>query len=168
MYHWLRLFTVVALTLGVAQSGHAAEKTFLDYCNAGKAGNTLEVWHTVEMMMGEERDCDAAWLKLTGLTGLALNNNQITDITPLKGLTGLTVLGLNNNQITDITPLKGLTRLTRLDLSDNQITDITPLKGLTGLTGLGLSYNQIDPAKCPTSQDTATEVRKFCVEHRDP
>ena len=26
MYHWLRLFTVVALTLSVAQSGHAAEK----------------------------------------------------------------------------------------------------------------------------------------------
>jgi len=114
----------VALTLGVAQSGHAAEKTFLDYCNAGKAGNTLEVWHMVELMMVEERDCDAAWQKLTGLTELDLKNNQITDITPLKGLTGLWWLRLKNNPI--------------------------------------------DPAKCPTSQDTATEVRKFCVEHRDP
>ena len=60
---------------------------------------------------------------MTNLTALYLNNNQITDITPLAGMTGLTVLRLHDNQITDTWPLTGMTDLTWLSLRNNQITD---------------------------------------------
>ena len=79
--------------------------------------------------------------KLTQLTSLDLEGNQITDLTPLKDLTQLTDLNLLNNQITDLTPPKDLTQLTMLNLMGNQITDLTPLKDLTQLTRLWLSGN---------------------------
>ncbi|NQU32600.1 MAG: leucine-rich repeat domain-containing protein, partial [Bacteroidetes bacterium] len=64
------------------------------------------------------------------LIGQTLNNNQITDINPLKELEQLTLLDLSGNQITDVTSIKELEQLTRLDLRGNQITDITPIKEL--------------------------------------
>ena len=39
----------------------------------------------------------------------------------------LEVLYLGNNQITDLSPLKGLPKLDELILKDNQVTDISPL-----------------------------------------
>ncbi len=77
------------------------------------------------------------------LTLLALENNNISDITPLANLTNLTFLDLSNNNITDISPLAKLTNLTLLDLSNNNITDISPLAKLTNLTYLDLYYNNI-------------------------
>ena len=38
---------------------------------------------------------------------LDLNNTQVTDLSPLKGLP-LTVLGLRNTQVTDLSPLEGM------------------------------------------------------------
>ena len=105
---------------------------------------------------------------LTGLLGLHLTNNPITDLSPLSGLTNLTTINLNrgsefstdmatdisalsgltnllelrlNNtgNIPDLSPLSGLTGLTLLHLFNNSITDISPLSGLTGLTSLVLS-----------------------------
>jgi len=80
---------------------------------------------------------------LTKLSNIAIDNNQISDISPLAGLTNLTFLYLNDNQISDISPLAGLTNLDHLYLWDNQISDISPLTGLTNLTTLALSGNQI-------------------------
>jgi len=74
---------------------------------------------------------------------LLLDENQISDITPLAGLTDLGGLFLTGNQISDITPLAGLTDLGGLFLTGNQISDITPLAGLTSLTHLNLESNQI-------------------------
>ena len=109
------------------------------------------------------RYLDASDWGITDLTGLEycthlstlfLNNNYITDISPLRGLTNLRVLNLSNlkpdwttlpnNQIMDISPLRGLTNLSILDLSGNQITDISPLRGLSNLWyPLNLSNNRI-------------------------
>ena len=72
---------------------------------------------------------------------LNLENNQLTDVTALKGLTQLTELYLYNNQLTDVTALKGLTQLTVLSLANNQLTDVTALKELTQLKGLSLYNN---------------------------
>ena len=80
---------------------------------------------------------------LTNLTALLLEHNQISDISPLADLTSLTELYLAYNQISDISPLADLTSLTRLYLRDNQISDISPLANLTSLTELGLDENQI-------------------------
>ena len=77
------------------------------------------------------------------LQTLALNRNQIIDITPLAGLINLQTLALNQNQIVDISPLAGLTNLQTLGLNQNQIIDISPLAGLTNLQTLTLNQNQI-------------------------
>jgi internalin A len=58
---------------------------------------------------------------------LALDNNQICDISPLANLTNLTLLVLSDNQISDISVLAGLTALTELRIGYNQISDISPL-----------------------------------------
>jgi len=78
---------------------------------------------------------------LEKVTVLVLQNNQLTDVTALKGLTQLTRLYLENNQLTDITALKELTQLTTLYLGGNQITNVTALKELTKLSKLYLYNN---------------------------
>jgi len=80
---------------------------------------------------------------LTNLRSLSISYNQISDLTPLAGLTNLSTLALTSNQISDITPLAGLANLTDLDLGSNQISDLTPLSGLSNLTALHLANNEI-------------------------
>jgi C1A family cysteine protease len=80
----------------------------------------------------------------TNLTGLYLNNNQISDISALSGLTNLQSLYLSGNQISNINALSGLTKLTNLQLRDNQISDIGALGGLTKLNSLYLDNNNIN------------------------
>lgn len=75
------------------------------------------------------------------LKKLKLNENEISDISPLKNLTKLEYLEIQRNRIVDINPLKNLTNLTFLKLYNNLIEDITPLSNLTNLTGLDLHYN---------------------------
>jgi hypothetical protein len=97
----------------------------------------------------------AALQNLTGLTSLALQGNQITDVTPLQNLTALTTLNLASNNLVDIppasgffpgdttrvTPLADLTSLTFLDLSGNGIKEVRALGILTSLSTLVLSDN---------------------------
>ncbi len=68
--------------------------------------------------------------KLTGLTSLAINNTDVSDLTPVTGLSGLTRLSATNSQISSAAPLAALGRLTALDLSGNHISDISPLNKL--------------------------------------
>ena len=78
-----------------------------------------------------------------GLQRLLLENNQITDVTPLAALNNLEILGLQSNQITDITPLAALSNLQWLALRNNQITNANSLAALNNLTTLELSVNPI-------------------------
>jgi Leucine-rich repeat (LRR) protein len=68
-------------------------RTFADWCRQ-KADLSPEAKHTVEVLLKEAgtTECDAANQKLSSLTGLDLDNNQISDIKPLESLTNLTVL----------------------------------------------------------------------------
>ncbi|WP_120139178.1 InlB B-repeat-containing protein, partial [Listeria monocytogenes] len=59
---------------------------------------------------------------LPNLTWLELNNNQISDLTPLVNLPNLTWLGLNNNQISDLTSLANLPNLDALFLDNQNIS----------------------------------------------
>ena len=74
---------------------------------------------------------------------LWLNDNKITDITPLLGLTSLEYLNLSNNQIEDISVLENLPNLWVLVLNSNQISDVSSLSELSNLWYLGLNNNQI-------------------------
>src|SRR4028119_2234453 len=118
---------IVALS-GNGMSAKAAEtrsgnmrRTFADWCRQ-KADLSPEARPTVEVLLqkAETTECDAANQKLSSLTELDLNNNQISDIKPLESLTNLTYINLENNQISDIKPLQSLTNLTDLALYDNQ------------------------------------------------
>ncbi len=73
---------------------------------------------------------------------LALYNQQITDLSPLKGL-HLTKLGLGGNQITDISALPACGALTELHLHHNPVTDISPLSEISTLTSLELCQTKI-------------------------
>lgn len=75
------------------------------------------------------------------LKKLKLNENEISDISPLKNLTKLEYLEIQRNRIVDVNPLKNLTNLKFLKLYNNLIEDIAPLSNLTNLTGLDLHYN---------------------------
>src|SRR5919202_56888 len=83
-------------------------RTFADWCRQ-KASLSPEAKHTVEVLLqkAETTECDAANQKLSILTELALNNNEISDIKPLESLTNLTQIRLSGNPIAPKTcPLK--------------------------------------------------------------
>ena len=79
---------------------------------------------------------------LINLKWLRISGNSISDISPVAGLTNLIDLELwNNSNISDISSLSGLTNLTFLFLDNNSISDISPLAGLINLTRLGIAGN---------------------------
>lgn len=75
------------------------------------------------------------------VTRLILYDNEISDLTPLRGLTSLLWLNLNNNNISDLSPLSGLTALEGLHINSNNISNIAPLAQLTNLYTLCLFFN---------------------------
>ena len=79
----------------------------------------------------------------TNLKGLSLEDNQISDLSPLAGLINLRGLGLGNNLVSNISPLKGLKNLTHLYLENNQVSDLSPLAGLINLIFLGFSKGDV-------------------------
>ena len=81
--------------------------------------------------------------ELVHLERLYLEDNQLTDISPLSGLANLSRLHLNDNQLADISPLSKLTNLSELSLNSNRLTDISPLSDLVNLSILHLNYNQL-------------------------
>ncbi len=81
---------------------------------------------------------------LTGLINLQVDNNSISDLTPLMNLSSLQVLDLENNKnVSDLYPLTDLTQLRELDLGNNQVEDLTPLTQLTNLRILDLWQNLV-------------------------
>ena len=79
----------------------------------------------------------------TNLKGVSLEDNQISDLSPLAGLINLRILGLGNNLVSDISPLKGLKNLTHLYLENNQVSDLSPLAGLINLRILAFSKGDV-------------------------
>lgn len=77
----------------------------------------------------------------TNLEKLKVNENEISDISPLKDLKNLKYLELQRNRITDVSSLANLKNLEFLKLYNNLIENVEPLKDLTNLTGLDLHNN---------------------------
>jgi len=75
---------------------------------------------------------------------LNLENNHISDLSPLGQLDNLIEINLIGNRITDITPLTKHKKLKKLELGYNRITDVSPLGSLNGLEYLDLGWNHID------------------------
>ena len=75
------------------------------------------------------------------LEKLDLNENEISDLSPIAKLNKLTKLSLIRNRISNLQPLSELTNLEYLDLYANKIVDISPLAKLTNLKHLDLHNN---------------------------
>ncbi len=96
----------------------------------------------------------------TGLTRLELDDNQLTNLTPLAGLPSLAYLSLYESAMTNLTPLSDLTSLATLILSSDVLTDITPLSELTSLATLTL-YSQALTDITPLSDLTRLTTLKL-------
>jgi Leucine-rich repeat (LRR) protein len=93
---------------------------------------------------------EALWISdptpedMIGLTSLAAEARDISDLTGLEYATNLEYLWIRWNQISDLSPLSGLTKLKFLDGHGNEsIRDISPLAGLTDLDTLILRFSRI-------------------------
>lgn len=72
-----------------------------------------------------------------------LEDNEITDLSPLAGLKLVQSLTLAHNKIESIAPLAELERLQYLELSSNSVSDLSPLAKMTNMRSLYLSDNKI-------------------------
>jgi Leucine-rich repeat (LRR) protein len=76
------------------------------------------------------------------LVSLELNNNQVSDLSPLASCVNIVQLGLRQNlQIIDISPLDSMPKLKDLQLWGNQIKDISPLMSLNNLKTLWIVHD---------------------------
>ena len=75
----------------------------------------------------------------TNLSRLSLNDNQISDLSPIAGLVGLDGLWIINNPVSDISPIRDLTNLTELVVDKTYVSDLSPIAGLLNLKALGVS-----------------------------
>lgn len=74
------------------------------------------------------------------ILALDLSDTSLTELDYLKekDLTNLLILTLDNTQVSDLAPIKGLRNLQKLALDDTQVSNLAPLKGLTNLQELWL------------------------------
>ena len=127
----------------------------------------IEAWNTLIIVGLEENQISdlTPLAGLTSLTGINLWDNEIEDLSPLAGLDNLTHLSLHNNDIVDISDLSVLTALQSLHLGDNLVSDIAPLVLNSGLgsgdeiwlTGNPLSYESIN-THIPALRDRDVDV----------
>lgn len=92
------------------------------------------------------------------LSGLNIDNNQVSDISGLKNMSILKSLSAVNNSIKSISTISSLMNMKVLNLANNLISDTSPLSSLTALKTLDLSYNLITSASDLSSLTSLTEL----------
>lgn len=105
---------------------------------------------------------------LSGLKGLSdveqfkkinLSNNKISDISVLESFKYVEILNLSGNEIVDVTPIKGLlsANLNDLNLANNKISDIAALS-IGSIVDLNLSQNEISDISALEKLDDLNEI----------
>lgn len=84
----------------------------------------------------------------TGLRYLDIHDNKISDISVLANMKGLQTAYLYRNKLTDISALSGLDKLEILHLRENMITDLSALLGLRCLSELNVLSNPLSGHAC--------------------
>ncbi|UCR89858.1 leucine-rich repeat domain-containing protein [Mycetocola spongiae] len=80
---------------------------------------------------------------MTSLQYVHLQNQRVSDLTPLADLPALRNVWLDGNKLTDISPLARLKSLQILAIQDNEVSDISALGELPDLRWLDASENHI-------------------------
>jgi len=81
--------------------------------------------------------------KLKKLERIYLQDNRVSDVSPLAGLMNLELLNIRDNNVRDVSPLSGLPELAALDLWGNAVSDLSPLAKLAKLRQLDLWKNNV-------------------------
>ncbi len=112
------------------------------------------------------KEINAEGLKINSLEGLQycknlkvlyIQNNNITNIEPIRELDQIFYILAGRNQISNIDALSGLSNLEYLDLTNNKVVSIKPLESLTRLKFLTLGNNSVEDIT-PVSQLTNLET----------
>lgn len=77
------------------------------------------------------------------LKKLVLNNNMLSDLSPISNCTKLEYLALRNTMVSDLSPISNCTNLKYIDLWGTRVTDLHALYSLTGLTYLCVKNTEI-------------------------
>ena len=77
-------------------------------------------------------------MAISGITYLSAGNLGITSLEGIQYLQSLTGVWLDGNRISDITPLGKLPKLEQVSIGNNPIADLSPLANLGSLIGLSL------------------------------
>ena len=83
--------------------------------------------------LGKAPDASITVEEMEGLEGLDAHHTDIENLAGLELATNLTYLIINNNNISDLSPIAGLINLHRIRLSDNVISDLSVLSKFTAL-----------------------------------
>ena len=97
------------------------------------------------------------------LEWLYIDNNEITDLTPLSTITSLTKLNASNNKIQDLSPIQGLVNLETMNLTNNELIDISVLSNFNNLKYLYLKNNKINSLNSLINNVTLKEL--YCAEN---
>ena len=82
---------------------------------------------------------------MINLRYLNLDNNDLTDLSPVSGLTDLEQINVNNNpDLTDLSPLAGLTELRYVNFNGSPVADYSFMAGMTKLEYVQLDNVQED------------------------
>lgn len=92
-----------------------------------------------------------------------LDNNNITDLSPIASFTTLTKLNASNNKISDISTLENLTNLKTINLTNNNISEISVLNNKNNLEYLYLNNNKINSLDSLSGINTIKEL--YCSEN---
>ena len=90
-------------------------------------------------------------------------NRGIEDLTGLEAATGLGGLFLDRNQITDIAPLSELGSVLALSLAHNMVEDLAPLAGMRSLRYLALDGNSLDDNSLRDLPPLPRYLRHLCL-----
>ena len=89
----------------------------------------------ITTVAGLERCCN--------LTVLSLQDNRISDISPLMTLKYLEVLSLNGNPISDLSPVRALTELRDLYFGQTEVADISFVSALPNLELISFPLSRV-------------------------
>ncbi|MDE0481796.1 MAG: leucine-rich repeat domain-containing protein [Candidatus Poribacteria bacterium] len=114
----------------------------------------------IAQTLGKAADAPITVLEMESLKVLRANDRGISELTGLETASRLRDLYLNNNVITDLSPLSGLNKLYRLELNHNEIlSDLSPLSSLPNLNILFVEFNVISDLSPLTELLTLHDIR---------
>ena len=174
------LVAIIAIIIGVSSSSSASkppsEPSGSSTTTSGSSSGSGTADHAEVTIAGETYSTNVTSLTLsnkklankdiqdlkyfTKLEKLYIQNNRLTDLSPLSSLTNLKELYCANNDVSSLEFIKGMKKLEIVDFSENNISDLSPLSGLTSLTEISIYDN---PIKSLEPLRNLTKVKRLII-----